>query len=130
RGFIARRHLRTLRNFSLMALLTAVLAPMALLLIRNQIASAYGITAAGQWDGVTRLSGFYMLFFSSGLSLYYMPKLAGLSSDAEFRAELKHYFSTLVPLAFVLLGLVYLFRDLILKIAFSAEFSPVSSLIP
>lgn len=83
-----------------MALLSAVIAPLTLILIRNTIVQNYSINEAGVWDAVNRLSSFYMLFFNTGLSLYYMPKLASLNTDDEFKTELKSYFKTLVPLFF------------------------------
>ena len=58
----------------------------------DNIVSVHSIQEAGIWDGVNRLSSFYMLIFNTGLSMYYMPKLASLKTDSEFKMELKSYF--------------------------------------
>ena len=126
---ISKKYLTVIRNFSAMALLSALVAPMALILIRNFILETRSVNDAGIWEGVNRLSGFYMVLFNSGLSLYYMPKLASLTTQSEFKAEVKTYFKTLVPLFVVMLIAVFLFRDLIVDIAFTSEFNPVKDLL-
>lgn len=119
---ISKHYLKIIQRFSIMALLTAVIAPLTLILIRNCIVTNYSLKEAGIWDATNRLSSFYMLFFSSGLSLYYMPKLASLTTELEFKKELKSYFKWLVPLFFVMLVLVFLMKEWILAIAFTPEF--------
>ena len=112
-----------------MALLSAIIAPLTLIVIRNFIVKTHSIEEAGIWDAVNRLSSFYMLFFSSGLSMYYMPKLASLQTDAEFKTELKSYFKTLVPLFLLMLIIIYIFKSIIVKMAFTAEFETVNNLL-
>jgi PST family polysaccharide transporter len=87
------------------------------------------LSSAGIWEATSRVSSFYMLFFSTGLSLYYLPKLGMLQTAAEFKSELAYYFKTIVPL-FVGVGiLVYLFKDVIISIALTSEFTPVRELL-
>ena len=126
---ISKPHIKVIQKFSIMALLTAVIAPLTLILIRNTIVANYSLKEAGIWDATNRLSSFYMLFFSSGLSLYYMPKLASLNTDAEFKTELKEYFKWLVPLFTILIVLVFVMKEFILKIAFTSEFDSVKNLL-
>lgn len=126
---ISKPHIKVIQKFSIMALLTAVIAPLTLILIRNTIVANYSLKEAGIWDATNRLSSFYMLFFSSGLSLYYMPKLASLKTDAEFKSELKEYFKWLVPLFIILIVLVFVMKEFILKIAFTSEFDSVKNLL-
>jgi PST family polysaccharide transporter len=91
--------------------------------------AVHSTAEAGIWDGVTRLSGFYMIFFNTGLSLYYMPKLSGLQTDNEFKKELWFYFKTLVPLSVVSLGGIYLFRNLAIDLAFTKEFFAIKDIL-
>ena len=112
-----------------MALLTAIIAPLTLLFIRNMIVEKYAIQEAGIWDAVNRLSSFYMIFFSSGLSLYYMPKLASIHTESEFKTELKSYFKVFVPLFLVMLIVIYIAKGIILKLAFTPDFSEVESVL-
>jgi PST family polysaccharide transporter len=77
------------------------------MLIRNFIIETHSIQEAGIWDATNKFSSFYMLIFSSGLSLYYMPKLASLTTDVAFKTELKFYFKVFVPLCLLILVVVF-----------------------
>lgn len=126
---INKKYLDAILKFSSMALLSAVIVPMTLLLIRNRIVNQYSIEEAGIWDAANRLSGFYMMIFSSGLSLYYMPKLASLKTDGEFKEELKSYFKIFVPLFVMMLVVVFLLKGIIIDFAFTSEFSRIKGVL-
>jgi O-antigen/teichoic acid export membrane protein len=123
------KYFNVIKKFILMALLSAVIAPLTLILIRNTIVQNYSINEAGVWDAVNRFSSFYMLFFNTGLSLYYMPKLASLNTDEEFKSELKSYFKTLVPLFVIMLAVIFFCKALIIRFVFSNEFSSINELL-
>jgi O-antigen/teichoic acid export membrane protein len=126
---ISYNHINVIKKFSVMALLSAVIAPLTLIIIRNLIVKEYSINQAGIWDATNRLSSFYMLFFSSGLTMYYMPKLASLKTDSEFKNELAAYFKSLVPLFAVMLVCIFVLKETILKIAFTKEFYQVKDIL-
>jgi O-antigen/teichoic acid export membrane protein len=126
---IDKKYFDAILKFSSMALLSAVIIPMTLILIRSQIVNDYSIDDAGIWDAVNRLSGFYMMIFSSGLSLYYMPKLASLKTDDEFKVELESYFKIFVPLFVIMLVVVFLLKGLIIDFAFTTEFSRIKGVL-
>lgn len=126
---ISKKYFDAILKFSSMALLSAVIIPMTLILIRNRIVEQHSIDEAGIWDAVNRLSGFYMMIFSSGLSLYYMPKLASLKTDNDFKDELKSYFKTFVPLFIMMLIAVFLFKGIIIDMAFTPVFSGIKQVL-
>lgn len=126
---IYKKYFDAILKFSSMALLSAVIIPMTLMLIRNHIVNQFSIDEAGIWDAVNRLSGFYMMIFSSGLSLYYMPKLTSLKTDDEFKEELKSYFNIFVPLFVIMLIMVFLFKGIIIDLAFTTEFSRIKGVL-
>lgn len=126
---ISKKYFETIKRFSAMALLSAVVGPLTLMFIRNLIVNTYSIEQAGIWDAINRLSGFYMLFLSTGLSMYYLPRLASLSTDGEFKNELKYYFKTFVPMFLLMISIVFIFKNLILKIAFTTDFSEVNTIL-
>ena len=126
---MSKKYINVIKKFSVMALLSAVIVPITLLFIRNQIVQNYSIHDAGIWDAVNRLSSFYMMFFSSGLSLYYMPKLASIHTEKEFKAELKSYFKIFVPLFLLMLIVIYFTKSIILNVAFTREFSGINELL-
>ena len=122
-------YLYTISKFIAMALVSAIVIPVTALLVRNYIIDHSNLYNAGIWEAITRISGFYMMFFSAGLSLYYLPKLSALQTDIEFKAELKYYFKILVPVFAGVLLLVFLLKDIIISIALTSEFKPVSELL-
>ena len=126
---ISKKYFDAILKFSSMALLSAVIVPMTLMLIRNHIVNQNSIEEAGIWDAVNRLSSFYMMIFSSGLSLYYMPKLASLKTDNEFKDELKSYFKVFVPLFVIMLIVVFLFKGFIIDLAFTPAFSRIKEVL-
>ncbi len=126
---VNKKYFKIIKKFSVMALLSAVLVPLTLLFIRNEIVKNYSIHEAGIWDAVNRLSSFYMMFFSSGLSLYYMPKLASINTEKEFKTELKSYFKVFVPLFLLMLVAIYFVKSIILKVAFTPEFSSINTIL-
>lgn len=70
-----------------------------------------------------------MMIFSSGLSLYYMPKLASLKTDGEFKEELKSYFKIFVPLFVIMLIAVFLIKGLIIDLVFTPVFSRIKGVL-
>ena len=126
---MCKKYINIIKKFSVMALLSAVIVPLTLLFIRNAIVQNYSLQDAGIWDAVNRLSSFYMMFFSSGLSLYYMPKLASIHTEKEFIKELKSYFKVFVPLFLLMLIVIYFAKSIILKLAFTQEFSSINELL-
>jgi O-antigen/teichoic acid export membrane protein len=122
-------YLKSIKKFLLMALVSAIVIPLTSLLIRNLIITDISLDAAGNWEAVNRISGFYMMFFSAGLSMYYLPKLSELKTDAEFKKELSYYFKTLVPLFIFVLFLVFVAKNLIIDYVLASKFQLVKSLL-
>ena len=126
---IDKKYFKVIQNFSVMALLSAFLVPLVLMFIRNYIVKTHSIQDAGIWDATNKISSFYMSVFSSGLSLYYMPKLASLKTDLDFKIELKSYFKVFVPLFFLMLVIILLSKDLLLNMVFTKDFIQVKEVL-
>ena len=126
---IAKKHFKVIRNISFMAIVSGIIIPLNLILIRNQIIDSHSINEAGIWDATSRISGFYMMFFTTGLSFYYIPKLSSIHTDSEFKIELKNYYKTILPLFFIVFLLFFLFDSTLIKIALTDEFQEVKSLL-
>jgi O-antigen/teichoic acid export membrane protein len=126
---ISKKYYHIILKFSSMALLSAIIVPVTLILIRNLIVNNNSINDAGIWDGVVKLSNFYMVVFGSGLSLYYLPKLAKLKSDIEFKNELKFYFRSFIPFVAIALLIVFFVKNYIVQIAFTKEFSAINDVL-
>lgn len=126
---IYKKYFVTIQKFSAMALLSAIIIPLTLLLIRNYIVKTHFIQDAGIWDATSRISAFYMLIFSSGLSFYYIPKLASLKTENEFKVELITYFKTFIPLFSAMLMAIFLFKDFIIDLVLTKEFIKIKEVL-
>lgn len=120
--------LRNLSEYSLMALVSAVVGPIVMLSLRNTIIHTLSYEAAGYWEALTRISSYYFLFLSTILTLYYLPKLSKSESVAATKSLFWSYFKGIVP--FFLIGLVvlYVLRGYLIPVLFADSFLPVSEL--
>lgn len=120
---------KKMSKFALMAITSILFGNMAQIILRNIITSEYNLTYAGYWDGMTRLSGGYLMFASTILGVYYLPKLSELKRYEDIIAEIKNGYKVILPLAASLSMLVYLFQDIIIKLLFTEQFLPMKELM-
>jgi O-antigen/teichoic acid export membrane protein len=118
-----------LLRFSLMAVVSGVLAPLLQLFVRSKIMVDFNLGSAGVWQATTKLSDYYLNFVYSVLSIYYLPKLSGLRDHAMIRKEVYMGYLRIVPAVSILALLVWLFRDLIIHVAFTSEFNNIVHLL-
>jgi len=119
---------RKLSHYSLMAIATSVVGPMALIFIRGRLVQDFGADAAGHWEAVNRISSLYLMFLTTPLSVYYLPRLAELSKSREIRGEMRRGYVLLIPAAALLAGMIYLLRDLLIGLLFTSSFAPMREL--
>ncbi len=117
-----------LLKFSLMTLTATISNMSALIFLRNYIGTNLGWDAAGYWQGVWRISETYLMLITTTLSIYYLPKLSSIQDKEELKREILHGYKVLMPLVILMAVFIYIFRDLIIKIVFTEEFSPMSEL--
>jgi PST family polysaccharide transporter len=120
--------LRRLSHYTLMALATSVIGPLALMLVRNILLSRFGSDSAGYWEALTRISNLYLMFITTPLSVYYLPKLAELHEKRDLRREIVQGYRLLIPAAMACALTVFVLRDRIVNILFSADFLPLRDL--
>ena len=126
--FFDRSILMKLGGFSIMALISAFLLPWVYILIRNYIITNLGIEEAGYWEGMNRLSRYYLMFVGSLLTLYILPKFSATDNPAAFRKEVMNFYKTVLPWFAVGLLLIYFFRRIIISLVFTTSFLPMSEL--
>lgn len=127
-GRIDREHLKNLGGFILMAATTAIVGPAVLILIRNHLAAEYGFAYAGYWDAMWRISALYLTLVTTTLSLYYLPRISEIRSWTELRSEIVSAYRLILPFVAVLSLTIYLLRDLVVRLLFTAEFEPMRQL--
>lgn len=120
--------LKKLGNYSLMALTTAIVTPLSFIFIRNTLNSEIGANAAGYWEAMSRLSSAYLLFITSTLAVYYLPRLSELSCEKAIQKEIFTGYKLVIPVSICITLAIYFCRDLIINLLFSADFLPTRDL--
>ncbi|WP_428231687.1 O-antigen translocase [Flavobacterium sp.] len=122
------RIIKNLSSYSLMALVSAVFGPFVLLAIRNHVIETLGIDQAGYWETMTRISSYYLLFVSTLLSVYFLPKLSNSKTNQETKTIFWSYYKNILPVFIIGVMLIYFLRFFIIRLLFTADFLPVESL--
>ncbi|CAM3978042.1 O-antigen translocase [Flavobacterium branchiophilum] len=117
-----------LLDFSLMSLVSAIGTPIVLLTLRNVVVLQIGLQYAGYWETMTRISNYYMMFITTILSLFFLPKLAAFPSNKDIKKTFMLYYKTLLPVFIIGSVFIYLFRFYIINGLFTSEFQPVENL--
>lgn len=115
-------------RFSLMTLVSAFTVPVSQLIIRSFIIRQFSMQDAGNWEGISRLSGMYLLIITSSFGVYYLPKLSEISDCDILKGEIKTAYKVIIPCLIVGLTGIYFGRFIIIKLLFSSEFLEMSDL--
>ncbi|WP_223033805.1 O-antigen translocase [Hanstruepera marina] len=130
---ISFNYLKKLSSFSVMAIFSAILLPIVALAIRSYIIESndnevIGMQEAGYWEAMNRISKYYLMFVSSLLTLYILPRFSEIDNVKEFRSEVFNFYKTIIPIFGAGLLVIYLLRRFIVALVFSEEFEPVQEL--
>lgn len=120
--------IKKMSSYSIMALFSAIVLPFVILTIRTYIIDNVGVKEAGFWEAMTRISKYYLLFISSLMTLYILPRFSEINSKKEFRKEVFSFYKTIMPIFGLGLIVIYFLKSLIVPIVFSSEFQPVENL--
>lgn len=119
---------RRLLQFMAMAFTTAVCVPVCQILIRDLLGQQLSWESAGMWEAMNRLSGAYLMFVTTTLSLYYLPKLASLQEFTAIRREIFSGYLLILPLVAIAACCMYLLRNVLIKLLFTEDFLPMAAL--
>jgi PST family polysaccharide transporter len=111
-----------------MALVSSVFGPLVYLAIRKNVILAVGLEQAGFWETITRISTYYMMFITTILAVYFFPKLAAAKNNQETKIIFWSFYRNILPLFIVALIVIYFARFFIVKLLFTNEFLPVTTL--
>lgn len=120
--------LRSLSKYTLMTLTTAVCVPVSQILIRSHIADRFGMSAAGHWEALMRISSLYLMIVTTPLAVYYLPRLSEIRDRQELKKEVLYGYRLILPVTAIGALSIYLLRDLLIKLLFTAEFAPMRDL--
>ncbi|TDP60997.1 O-antigen translocase [Flavobacterium dankookense] len=117
-----------LSSFSLMAFVSSVVGPIVFLAVRNYVIQTVGLQEAGYWEAITRISSYYLLFATTILSIYFLPKLSLAKNNHETKLIFLSFYKSILPIFVIGLIIIYFLRFYLVKILFTEEFLPVTSL--
>ncbi|GAA0789293.1 O-antigen translocase [Marinobacterium sediminicola] len=121
-GGIDKQSAKNLAKFTAMALTSAACVPLSHILIRNHLGETLGWDAAGYWEAMWRLSAAYLMLVTTTLSVYYLPKLSELQEPADIKKEILQGYKIILPVTAACGLVIYLLRDYIIRVLFTAEF--------
>jgi PST family polysaccharide transporter len=122
------QYFKKIIGYTLMTITSLLLFPFISILIREEIINLIGESAAGFWEAMKRISENYLLFASSLILLSVLPKLSENQSDENFRKVIWDYIKSIIPFFIIGLVVVYLFKDLIVRLLYSQDFLPMNIL--
>ena len=126
--FFDRSVIKKFSSYSIMIFVSSIIGPLVLLIIRQNLFTKVGINAGGFWEAITRISSYYMLFITTILSLYFLPKLAESDSSQQTKKIFFSYFKNILPVFSFGLILVYFIRFQLISILLSQSFLPTEKL--
>lgn len=120
--------IQQLAKFSMMAVTTALVTPLAQIIIRNHVQHLFSWRDVGYWQAICRISDVYLLFITTSLTVYYLPRLAEINDKLALRDEIIKSYKTIMPIVILAASTIYLCRNFIINALFTADFSPMVNL--
>lgn len=109
----------------------ATLTPLSAILVRDAVANNLSLEMAGLWQGAWRLSEVYTTIITTSVSLYFMPRLGEIINQAELlRKEVLQTLAAVTGITAAMAIVIFLLRELVVKIVFSSAFNGVQELMP
>lgn len=120
--------IRVLLSFTLMAVVSILSVQSSQLVVRIHIGETISMADAGIWEAVNRISAMYLMVVTTSISTYYLPRLSEIREPGALRREIFQTMSMLLPAVFAICVVVYLLKDIILRLLFTSDFLPARDL--
>jgi PST family polysaccharide transporter len=121
-GIASSKHTAEMRKYFYMGVIGALTGPISLIAVRTIISNDLTQDYAGYWQAVSKISEAYLAVLTTALTVYYFPKTAAAKTVEDYLSTLKSGAVVVIPLAFLFACAIFLCKDLIIKILFTAEF--------
>jgi len=122
---------KRLFGFFPMLIVNGVLPPLALILVRDALASATNLDTAGLWQATWRLSEAYQAIIVSSISLYFMPHMGERINDPpRLRLQILRNFGAALAVTAGMAACIALLRSEIVHIIFNHRFDAVVDYLP
>lgn len=121
-GRFDRRVIVALSGFIAMAAASAIAGSLAQIAVRSHLIAVFGKVRAGEWEAMMRISSLYLLFFTSTLAIYYLPRVSAIRRSADLTAEVLRMCRHMLPVVAAGSLLLFLLRDVIIRLLFDPSF--------
>ncbi|WP_405207842.1 O-antigen translocase [Aquimarina sp. LLG6339-5] len=125
---ISFKYVKRLSSFAVMTLVSVTVLPAILIRIRNFIIANEGLEEAGYWEAIQSISSQYMLFITTLLTIYLLPRLSEINSSKSFRLEVFNFYKTILPIFVIGFLIIYFLRNIIIGTLFSNDFTAMEAL--
>lgn len=119
---------RKLAGFAAMAVTSAIAAPLGLIATRSYLGRQFGWEQAGLWEAMLRISGLQLMFLTTILGTYYLPRMAEIRDRFETRGELFKVLRLALPVSIAGTTILYNFRERFIALLFDDSFLPMAGL--
>jgi len=123
--YFDKKVLKNLSAYSIMTLVASFTFPFTLFIVRDYIGNHLSWKEAGYWQGVWMISEGYLVFITSALSFYYLPRLSEITDKKEFRHEIIRSSKIAIPIVSAMALFIFLVKRPLVNILFTSEFKPM-----
>ena len=123
---ISFKFFKSISIYLIMATYSTMLISLSYFLIRNNIITNISLETAGLWEAMNKISTFYLVFFSSLMTLYLLPKLSENSTISGYSLIMKDYFKTVIPLIIILFTVLFFLRFFLIKLFLTDDFLEIN----
>ncbi|MBY6198475.1 O-antigen translocase [Vibrio hangzhouensis] len=127
-GRVDKAILKNLFNYTLMALVAAVTSPLSQIMVREIVTKDFGVEYAGYWEAMWRLSSAYLMFATTTLGVYFLPRFSELKLKSEIFNEIYDGYKVIIPSLIVTSIGIYFLRDFVIFLLFTPDFHPMREL--
>lgn len=124
-GRVDTRIARQLGAFALLSATSALLVPLAQILIRDGLIDQLGLQGAGLWQALWRISETHLMLLTTTLSLYFLPRFSEIHHASELADEVRKGFRFVLPLVATSALCVYMLRHWLIPTLLTSEFLPL-----
>ncbi len=109
-------------SYLTMALTSAIVSPISIMIVRNIIAENSSWNEVGEWQAVWKISDVYLSVITLTLTTYYLPKLSAIKEASLVKKEIFKTLRIVIPVLVLISIFVFIFRDFIILLLYTKEF--------
>lgn len=118
---------KNLFAYSLMATV-GLIWPLINIAIRTTIIEHISIESAGIWEGMTKVSTLITSIVGAAITTYFLPRFSEISERGELKKEVFSGLKIILTGSFFLAALIFIFKNQIILILFTEQFSSMANL--